>query len=955
MEAGRFPAIVGKKPTLSPKAIIHQKFGTSACYKIEEVQDFTQNGCPGLVVSQKGPCLYRCFLELPNLSVMSETFRKKKDAEQSAAEMALEKLGFCSSTNILTVEEAWNDLISRVSYLFSNEFLSSLHPLSGHFRAALRRDGDLCGLLPVSVIAVFDAKLINLCKAIDDKVESNPFLVLLYTVKAVARLSGSLVAFGTHFSIRRQNPYPREIIEASATQPAGLAESMWVKAIHIPCELGKAVESVSLNVLSSGYYLDVIAKKLGLTDGNRVLMSRPIGKTSSEKRLYFSGPRSDSFDFSSGVQNSLEAFHFEGSLNERASNLYGQPIYGDAILASIGYMWKSQDLFCEDVTLQSYYRIILGKIPSGTYKLSRDALLAAELPIAFTTKTNWRGSFPREILCAFCRQHWLGEPVFSNLSIPLEESSDFLSSSKNSKVLESAKPELEKANGGATVANGLESVGLGSSLGFEVKIFSKSQELIMDFLLKKFYKKQNDSIQIASLKVLSWIDAYLKGSNMHLEEVTYSADALHTYFYRAQNLFKEFAFFVNIEKQHNVVQRDKSLESSCMNAQDTAQRQCIGSSRISGPDSSVYPSNGSLICIGYSVFLVPEDESWKELLENQEEFEFEMGTGAVIPCLEAVVAQMSVGQSACFNTLLLPKELILAAADDSVRIRSLLSTKACYLEYAVILLRVSEPPEERMEQALFSPPLSRQRVEYALQHIKESSATTLVDFGCGSGSLLDSLLDYSTSLETIVGIDISQKSLTRAAKMLHSKLSMKATGINSAVLYDGSILDFDSRLHGFDIGTCLEVIEHMEEDQACLFGEVVLSHFQPKVLIISTPNYEYNVILQRSSMTVNQEDDPEENTQLQSCKFRNHDHKFEWTREQFSCWATKLATKHNYLVEFGGVGGSADVEPGFASQIAVFRRKLSCQDDGLLKKENSVKCYNVLWEWKNREGSDSAA
>lgn len=86
---------------------------------------------------------------------------------------------------------------------------------------------------------------------------------------------------------------------------------------------------------------------------------RPIGKTSSEKRLYFSGPRSDSFDFSSGVQNSLAAFHFEGSLNERASNLYGQPIYGDAILASIGYMWKSQDLFCEDVTLQSYYRCFL--------------------------------------------------------------------------------------------------------------------------------------------------------------------------------------------------------------------------------------------------------------------------------------------------------------------------------------------------------------------------------------------------------------------------------------------------------------------------------------------------------------------------------------------------------------------------------------------------------------------
>lgn len=40
-----------------------------------------------------------------------------------------------------------------------------------------------------------------------------------------------------------------------------------------------------------------------------------------------------------------------------------------------------------------------------------------------------------------------------------------------------------------------------------------------------------------------------------------------------------------------------------------------------------------------------------------------------------------------------------------------------------------------------------------------------VDFGCGSGSLLDSLLDYSTSLEKIIGVDISQKSLSRAAKV----------------------------------------------------------------------------------------------------------------------------------------------------------------------------------------------
>lgn len=50
------------------------------------------------------------------------------------------------------------------------------------------------------------------------------------------------------------------------------------------------------------------------------------------------------------------------------------------------------------------------------------------------------------------------------------------------------------------------------------------------------------------------------------------------------------------------------------------------------------------------------------------------------------------------------------------------------MEYHITLLRVTEPPEDRMEQALFSPPLSKQRVEYALQHIKESCAITLVTF-----------------------------------------------------------------------------------------------------------------------------------------------------------------------------------------------------------------------------------
>ena len=41
--------------------------------------------------------------------------------------------------------------------------------------------------------------------------------------------------------------------------------------------------------------------------------------------------------------------------------------------------------------------------------------------------------------------------------------------------------------------------------------------------------------------------------------------------------------------------------------------------------------------------------------------------------------------------------------------------------------------------------------------------------------------------------------------MLDSKLNKGACNLKSVRLYDGSILEFDSRLHGIDIATCLEV------------------------------------------------------------------------------------------------------------------------------------------------------
>lgn len=54
-------------------------------------------------------------------------------------------------------------------------------------------------------------------------------------------------------------------------------------------------------------------------------------------------------------------------------------------------------------------------------------------------------------------------------------------------------------------------------------------------------------------------------------------------------------------------------------------------------------------------------------------------------------------------------------------------------------------------------------------------------------------------------------------QILYSKLSTSSdanassTFIKSVLLYDGSITIFDSRLYGFDIGTCLEVLGSLSD------------------------------------------------------------------------------------------------------------------------------------------------
>jgi hypothetical protein len=74
----------------TPKAVVHQRFGAKARYTVEEVREAV-GGCPGLAPQTR--TVYRCALDLPGLSVATPgTFLRKKDAEQAAAQIALDKV-----------------------------------------------------------------------------------------------------------------------------------------------------------------------------------------------------------------------------------------------------------------------------------------------------------------------------------------------------------------------------------------------------------------------------------------------------------------------------------------------------------------------------------------------------------------------------------------------------------------------------------------------------------------------------------------------------------------------------------------------------------------------------------------------------------------------------------------------------------------------------------------------
>jgi 3' terminal RNA ribose 2'-O-methyltransferase Hen1 len=207
------------------------------------------------------------------------------------------------------------------------------------------------------------------------------------------------------------------------------------------------------------------------------------------------------------------------------------------------------------------------------------------------------------------------------------------------------------------------------------------------------------------------------------------------------------------------------------------------------------------------------------------------------------------------------------------------------------------PPEEELEERVS---LRDQRLGAVEAVIKASGARRVLDLGCGGGALLERLV--RDGYDEIVGVDVSTRALEQAARRL--KLDRLPDARRERIQLLQSPLTYrDKRLAGYDAAALVEVIEHLDPPRLTAAEQNVFAHAQPKTVVVTTPNAEYNVRWET----------------LPAGKFRHPDHRFEFTRADFAAWAGEVAGRHGYTVRYLPVGPD-DPEVGPPTQMGIFER-----------------------------------
>ncbi|CAG8644239.1 5251_t:CDS:2, partial [Ambispora gerdemannii] len=222
--------------------------------------------------------------------------------------------------------------------------------------------------------------------------------------------------------------------------------------------------------------------------------------------------------------------------------------------------------------------------------------------------------------------------------------------------------------------------------------------------------------------------------------------------------------------------------------------------------------------------------------------------------------------------------------------------------------------KDNEDYTFFNPPLWKQRRCLANEILKKHKITSVLDFGCGEGAFISFLVPSSEEKPIIrlAGLDINLEILQNtleACRPWEQDYEFLRLSPLTIDIYQGSVDVADRRLCGYEAIVCLEVVEHLDPPVLDKFFEIVLGTYKPKILIVSTPNVEFNKYF------------PQLKYGTPEATLRNDDHRFEWTRQEFQDWSKAGASKYSYSVEFDGVGRlkSSDHEIGHATQFAFFK------------------------------------
>lgn len=189
--------------------------------------------------------------------------------------------------------------------------------------------------------------------------------------------------------------------------------------------------------------------------------------------------------------------------------------------------------------------------------------------------------------------------------------------------------------------------------------------------------------------------------------------------------------------------------------------------------------------------------------------------------------------------------------------------------------------------------LHDRRLDAVVAVLRDEGARTIVDLGCGDGSLL-ARLSAQPWVERVMGVEQDAGALARAAARVRE--DPRITTMQASVLEP---LPIETRP---DAAVLVEVVEHLEPSRLHGLERRVFSELRPRLVVITTPNADFNPLLG-----------------VPSHRFRHREHRFEWGRGRFRAWSNGVAGRNGYRVAFSDLPATHP-RLGGPSQMAVFEQ-----------------------------------